>query len=34
MGLLNEIFSNVVFSEIDPLFDEMEKSISVAYGRL
>lgn len=22
------------FSEIDPLFDEMEKSISVAYGRL
>ena len=34
MGLLNEIFSNVVFSEIDPLFDEMEKSIYVAYGRL
>lgn len=25
MGLLNDIFSNVVFSEIDPLFDEMEK---------
>lgn len=24
MGLLNDIFSNVVFSEIDPLFDEME----------
>ena len=26
MGLLNEIFSNVVFSEIDPLFDGMEKA--------
>lgn len=26
MGLLNDIFSNVVFSEIDPLFDKMEKS--------
>ena len=25
MGLLNDLFSNVVFSEIDPLFDEMEK---------
>lgn len=26
MGLLNDIFSNVVFSEIEPLFDEMEKA--------
>lgn len=26
MGLLNDIFSKVVFSEIEPLFDEMEKA--------
>ncbi len=32
MRLLNDIFSNVVFSEINPLFEEMEKAFLLLVG--